>query len=131
MTTEEKLKQFITNKYGSVRSFALQNDLAYSNVDSIIRRGIRNSTWFNVKSVCRALNISADDLIDGNIMPLEPVMKNFDNDLEMIVRNFKANITISDTVLLNDKPISDDDIRTLIDVIDITMELLKKRNEEQ
>lgn len=69
MTIEEKLKAYILEKYGSIRQFALQADLKYTNIDSILRRGIKNSTWTNVKTVCEALQIDVDALADGEIKP--------------------------------------------------------------
>lgn len=69
MTIEEKLKAYILEKYGSIRQFALQADLKYTNIDSILRRGIKNSTWTNVKTVCEALQIDVDALADEEIKP--------------------------------------------------------------
>ena len=69
MTIEQKLKDYIIEKYGSVRQFVIQNDLVYGSVDSILRRGIRNATWDNVKATCNALKIDVDALADGEIVP--------------------------------------------------------------
>ncbi len=69
MTIEEKLKSYILEKYGSIRQLALQYDIKYTNIDSILRRGIKNATWTNVKTLCEALQIDVDALADGKILP--------------------------------------------------------------
>lgn len=62
---EEELKEIIINKYGSVRQFALTIDIPYTTVDSILKRGIDNSNVGNIIKICKALDISIDNLLDG------------------------------------------------------------------
>ena len=69
MSIEEKLKEYILSKYGSVRAFVQENGLIYSNVDTILRRGIKNATWTNVRTFCKALGISVEEVARGNIAP--------------------------------------------------------------
>lgn len=67
MTTEEKLKAYILSRYKSIREFTIQHDIAYTTLASILRRGIGNSSVSNVSKISKALNISTDALIDGEI----------------------------------------------------------------
>ena len=62
---EDKLKNLIIDKFGSVRQFALNIDIPYTTVDSILKRGIDNSNVGNVIKMCKALNISIDSLLDN------------------------------------------------------------------
>lgn len=62
---EEKLKNLIITKFGSVRQFAIYIDIPYTTVDSILKRGIDNSNVGNVIKMCKALNISIDNLLDN------------------------------------------------------------------
>ena len=62
---EEKLKNLIIEKYGSVRQFAFKIDIPYTTVDSILKRGIDNSNVGNVIKMCKALNLSIDSLLDS------------------------------------------------------------------
>lgn len=62
---ENKLKDLIIDKYGSVRQFSLKIDIPYTTVDSILKRGIDNSNVGNVIKMCKALNISIDSLLDS------------------------------------------------------------------
>lgn len=62
---EEKLKNLIIEQFGSVRNFSIKIDVPYTTVDSILKRGIDNSNVGNVIKMCRALNISIDNLVDS------------------------------------------------------------------
>ena len=72
---EDKIKQLIIEKYGSVRQFALKIDIPYTTVDSILKRGIDNSNVNNVIRMCKALNLSVDKSIEKN-----ELISNFDFD---------------------------------------------------
>ena len=63
---EDKIKELIIEKYGSVRQFALKIDVPYTTIDSILKRGIDNSNVSNVIKMCKALNISIDKTIENN-----------------------------------------------------------------
>ena len=63
---EEKIKNLIIEKYGSVRQFALKIDVPYTTIDSILKRGIDNSNVSNVIKMCKALGISVDKSIENN-----------------------------------------------------------------
>lgn len=62
---EEKLKNLIIDKYGSVRQFSFKINIPYTTVDSILKRGIDNSNVGNVIKMCKALDISIDNLLDN------------------------------------------------------------------
>lgn len=62
---EDKLKDIIIEKYGSIRRFSFKIDLPYTTVDSILKRGIDNSNVGNVIKICKALDISIDNLLDN------------------------------------------------------------------
>lgn len=72
---EEELKSLIKKKYGSVRQFALKIDIPYTTVDTILKRGIDNSNVGNVLKMCKALNISIDNLVDN-----KEIIQSFDID---------------------------------------------------
>lgn len=63
---EEQIKKMIIEKYGSIRNFSDKIGLPNSTVVSILDRGIKNSNITNVMKMCKALNISVDNLIDNN-----------------------------------------------------------------
>lgn len=68
MTIEERLKDLILSKYKSIREFTNTIQIPYSTLDTILKRGIRNSNVDNVIKICESLNISADALANGDII---------------------------------------------------------------
>ncbi len=72
---ENKIKDLIIEKYGSIRQFSLKIGLPYTTIDSILKRGIDNSNVSNVIKMCKALNIS----IDKSLERQELMTLNFDN----------------------------------------------------
>lgn len=74
MTNEELLKDYILSQYKSIRQFCLQNNFAYSTVDSIFKRGINGSSVTLVISVCDRLGISIDGLMNGSIVKKSEIL---------------------------------------------------------
>lgn len=96
---EDKLKSLIIEKYGSIRQFALKIDIPYTTVDSILKRGIDNSNVGNVIKMCKALNISIDNLLDNNslkfdIKNIEPIKIDSDIIKIPVLGTIKAGIPI-------------------------------------
>lgn len=130
MTTEEKLKEFILKRYNSVREFTISADIPYSTLDSIFKRGIGNSSVTNVIKICKALEISVDALADGEIAPLRKQPAKRVNDwikAEDILDETKDALRYSGFVTLNDKPIGVSQLDSIIDAMDIGVEMAKKK----
>lgn len=72
---ENKLKNLIIEKYGSIRQFSLKIGIPYTTIDSILKRGIDNSNVSNVIKMFKALNIS----IDKSLEQQELIILDFDN----------------------------------------------------
>lgn len=131
MTTEEKLKDLILTRYYSIRDFTNSIDLPYTTLDSMFRRGIQNSSVNNVIKVCKALGISADALADGEIVPVnktnsKPINDRFE--VKEIVDDIKEVLSQHGFITLDGKPINKDGIDSIIDAIDIGVEMAKKKN---
>ena len=69
MSVEEDLKQFILQKYKSIRAFTQEIDIPYSTVDTMFKRGIQGAGVGNVLKICKALGIDVDALDEGIIKP--------------------------------------------------------------
>lgn len=79
MTVEEKLKELILSRYKSLRDFINSSDVGmpYTTLDGILKRGVVNASISNILKLCNTLDISADELSKGNIVPTndsDPVM---------------------------------------------------------
>ena len=130
MTTEEMLKELILNRYNSIREFAISIDMPNSTIDSIFRRGVGNSSVINIIKICKALNISADALADGEIVPSKPrVTSNAVNsyDVNEILNETKDILIHSGKITLDGSPITKSGIESIIDAIDVGVEIAKKK----
>ena len=133
MSIEDKLKFLILNKYHSIREFTQEIDMAYSTLDSILKRGIGNSSVTNVIKICKALGISADALADGEIVPIKErphSPKNLSNHIEVkeVLEDTKDLLSHYGFITLDGKPISKDGIESIIDAMEVGVEIAKKKN---
>lgn len=130
MTTEEKLKELILIRYHSIREFTLEIDIPYTTLDSIFRRGIGNSGVNNVIKICKALGISTDALADGEIVPVKNVAAVGVQNLEVvdILDEVKDMLIESDNITLDGQPIGQAGIESIIDTLEVGLEIAKKKN---
>lgn len=130
MTTEEKLKELILKKYYSIREFTTIIDMPYSTMDSIFKRGIGNSSVSNIIKICKELGISTDALADGEIRPIKaftvinPKQK---TEVSEILSDTKDYLIHSDKITMDGKVLSNSDLTSLFDAIDVGLEMTKKR----
>lgn len=85
---EDKIKDMIISRYGSLNNFCNKIDVPYSTVDSILKRGIRKANVLNVIKICNALGLSVDSLKHGIIEPIETeqvTAKEFANEVKMLL----------------------------------------------
>lgn len=132
MTTEDKLKEYILDRYKSIREFTQVVDMSYSTIDSMLRRGIGNSSVSNVIKVCKILKISADELAEGRITPIKPIAREFEIDIETIdiseiLNDTKSRLESYSKLTLEGKPVNQETINTIIHAIDIGEEMAKKK----
>lgn len=69
MTTEDKLQNYILERYKSIMQFAKIADVPYTTVKGIFSRGIWGASVQNITKICDVLSIDVDELIKGNIQP--------------------------------------------------------------
>lgn len=130
MTIEEKLKELILNRYHSIREFTIQHDIPYTTMVSIFKRGVDNSSLTNIIKICKALNISADALADGEIAPAikkvtgNPINERFE--VKEIIEDTKDLLTHR-KVMLDGEPISKKGIDSIIDAMKIGAEMAKNK----
>lgn len=64
---EERLKEYIISKHGTVKAFSIKAGIPNSTISTIFHRGILNSTVGRVILIANALDISVDGLVEGRI----------------------------------------------------------------
>lgn len=128
MSIEEKLKDYILERFVSIREFTHVVNMSYSTVDSILRRGIGNSSVSNVIKICKALGISVDELADGNIVPVNSYKKPEPRIFEVndILADVKDQLIHCDGLTIDGKPADKASINTIVQAMSIGEEMAKK-----
>lgn len=99
---EDKLKQLIIDKYGSIRQFSLKADIPNTTIDSILKRGIDNSNVGNVIKICKVLNISIDNLLDNKqIVHNVEINNKYDDQIKKIATDSGVEISYAKEKELN------------------------------
>ena len=65
---ENKIKELIIEKYGSVKRFAEKVNVPYTTIDTILKRGLLNSNVLNVIKICNELNIDVNELANSKVV---------------------------------------------------------------
>ena len=130
MTTEEKLKDYILTKYHSIREFTLEIDMPYTTLDSIFRRGIGNAGVNNIVKICKALSISVDALAYGEIVAVPKNRNAAPNSIEIVevLDEVKEILSQHNGITLEGKPLDQNGVDSIIDTIDIGVEMAKRKN---
>ena len=124
-TTEDKLKAYILDRYKSIREFTISIDMPYTTFDSVLKRGIDNSSITNIIKICKALNISADELANGNIV--STISKpNYKNDVVEMLTLIKSDVIKLDNLTLRGEPINENVKNIIVNNIDNTINTLEK-----
>ncbi|WP_155962204.1 S24 family peptidase [Streptococcus ruminantium] len=67
---ESELKLLIENRYGSVRAFAIENEIPYTTMRSILERGVLNAKAETIFKICSILKIRPENF--GFLLPEAP-----------------------------------------------------------
>ena len=128
MTTEEKLKQFILTKHRSVNEFTKSINMPYGTMSRIFKRGIDNSSVTNIIKICNALEISADELANGNIVPVVKDPEKITR-IEDLFDYLKKRLRTCKNPTFNNKPVKQDIIVSMMDGLDLILEIQKKKDD--
>ena len=137
MTTEDKLKNYILERYKSIREFTIAYNIPYSTLDSVFKRGIDNSSVGVIFKICKSLNISPDALAEGEIVPRIQSPDQIINaggkeimieikEVDDILTDTKNRLLAYQDLLLEGKPVKKEEINTIVNGIDISLEMVKK-----
>lgn len=128
MSIEEKLKGLILTRYRSLREFTQAIDMPYQTLDSILKRGVDKASISNIIKICKALDISADELANGNIVPNALRHKTLEmTEVIDILEYLKVYLLERSGLTIEGVPADAEDLQLLSDGITVTVELLKRR----
>ena len=124
MTIEERLKDLITAKYGSLRKFSEECEMPYGTVDAIIRRGINKANVQNIIKMCNVLEISTDALADGKIVSVQDLkLRNAEDLIEIIKQNV-------DVILVDGEHMTEEEFIVFSSVLDYSVDIVKRMREK-
>lgn len=135
MTTEDKLKDYILERYRSIREFTIAIDIPYSTLTGVLTRGIDNSSVGVIFKICKALNISPDALAEGEIVPrsllntmvVDGIQIDIEQkDVDQILEDTKRRLLAYRDLTLEGKKVKKEEINTIVNGIDISLEMVKK-----
>lgn len=131
MTIEEKLKDMILARYGSMVEFAKRIDIANSTLATIMSRGIHKASISNVIKICNALDISTDELARDRIVPRNKSIQNRSHMTEIndIISFTKRNIQEYNDLTIDGVPMTQNEIEMLLDALDIGIGIIKRNRE--
>lgn len=127
MTIEEKLKEYILTKHKSIREFVKYANLPYSTVDGILKRGIANSSIGNVLKICKALQISADELANNRIVPRGSKVSTriIMSEIPDLIAFMEKNKREYDDMTIDGKSLSDDEWEIVLNSMTLTVDFVR------
>lgn len=128
---EMKIKELAKEKYGSILQFTNTIDMPYATFDSMLRRGVNNSTVENVIKVCNGLHISADELSKGRIVPATKIDTNNEGptDILAILSVAKNRLLACEGLTFNGDPADPESVQSILDAMEIGINIALKRKE--
>lgn len=75
LKVENDLKKIIISKYTNIKDFCIKNELPYSKVDNIFKKGISGADVQLIFKICSILDIDVNSIITGEICFNDELMK--------------------------------------------------------
>lgn len=126
MNVEERLKDLIIKRYGTMKDFTDHIGIPNSTFANILRRGIQNANVVNIIKICQALDISTDDLAQGKIVPLKRT-ETLPTKIEDIIENTKQQLLNADNLTINNHAASAAEILSLVNSLELAVQIWKNQ----
>lgn len=128
MTIEQKLKDLICERYGSIFEFSKKLEMANSTLNSILNRGVQKASIGNIIKICEELEISADELANDRIVFVNKQTQTYD--IENIIDFARMNMSTF-TLKLDEKELSSIEMKYIIDSLSLTVEFIRRTRKEE
>lgn len=105
---EQELKDLIISRYGSLKKFSEDINIAWSTLDGVIKRGANKANITSLIKICEGLSIDCESLYYGRILPKQDLLKNAPLNLneENIIKKYRDldnhGKDLIDTILLKE-----------------------------
>ena len=100
--------------------------MPYSTISTIMNKGIESTSVNKIITICHALNISTDDLVQGRIVPLK--QNTTPTSVEDLIDELKQKLMNTDHLTINGSPATEHDLTAIINGIEVTIEITKRKN---
>lgn len=133
MSIEEKLRNIILERYGTMKEFAFKVEIANSTLSSIMDRGVNKANIGNIIKICKELDISADELAQGRIVPNNKALPELPHmtDIEDIIKCVKNNISTYSNITIDGELLSENEILSVLDALDLCVEFIKRNHSRE
>lgn len=128
MNIEDRLKDLILEKHVSVRAFGQSIGIPNSTLDSILTRGVTNSSAANVYKICNALGINMTALLQGEIIRRGETRQETNN-LDEIVGGVKHQLATK-SIILDGAALSPVEIKRFNDMLDAGLILIRTTRQQ-
>ena len=130
MTTEEKLREIIIDRYGTVSNFSKEIGVPNSTVATILKSGVQSANVKSIIKICEKLGISTDELARDRIVPISQ-SGNEQKDIRKRLKQYAMNLKPNCGYTIDSIEMDQEDIEMFIDGIEFTLELIRKRKDRK
>ena len=102
--------------------------MANSTLATILDRGINKASISNVIKICNELDISADGLAYGKIVPRVKKKQKSVMNIEEIIEDTQNLILDNENISINGKPMTSEEREDIADAIGLCFDIVKVRN---
>lgn len=123
MTIEERLREYILSKYGTIKDFADKSGIPYGTVMSNLKRGIMRSSVSSILTMCETLQISADGLSNGQIIATsekDPVQ--YEDFLP-----YMRSVVASGSFSIDGTPLTHEEQSRIVEALEIATEMIRRK----
>ena len=131
MSVEEKLKELICERYGSIYEFSKKIEMANSTLNSILNRGVQKASIGNIIKICEELSISADELANDKIVFVNKNKKEFIEsvDIEQMINFSKLNVSAY-KLQLDNKDLSEMELDYIFDSVELAISFIRRTRKD-
>lgn len=89
---ELELKELILSRYGNLKRFSEEIDIAWSTLDGVIKRGVNKANISSLIKICEGLNIDCESLYYGRILPKQELLKSapLNEKEESVIKKYRS-----------------------------------------
>lgn len=127
-TIEEKLKELIIARYGTMLAFSSAINIPNSTLAAILIRGVDKASINNIIKICNELNISTDALAEGKIVQVEEKPSTDWKDLKEIITFVRLALSSSAGLTLDGEPLTYEDIEDFIEHLNLSCEFIVRKH---